>query len=437
MKRILVALIIILAFTNSYKESKTECIINSDIANFWEAYDKIIATKDSVQQYDYLKKIFIEKATPGLVALMEAREYTMQSYIDAINNYPLFWNSVRANTLRSNEFKKEIAAELVKLKELYPPLKPAKIYFTIGALRTNGTTLNDLVLIGSELALTDKNTVATEFPPGFATNRRIYFDSNPINNVVSLNVHEYVHTQQKPMVYNLLSECIYEGVAEFVTVISTGKPSVVPAVNYGKTNELKVKAKFEEEMFNMHKQPYWLWSDTENEFLVRDLGYYIGYALCEIYYNKAEDKKKAIKFLIELDYTNEKQIENFVDGTNYFSSPINQLQETFEKSRPTVVSITQFANGDKNVDPTLTRITLNFSAPMDKEQRGFDYGPLGENNVLRAKSVIGFSEDGKSFTYEVELTPGHRYQSLVTNNFRTTSGVPLKPFLIDIQTAGK
>ena len=435
MHKLIVSLVLLLTLTNSSAQNSNAKIVNYDIANFWEAYDKIITTKDSAQQYDYLNALFISKGSPGLKALMESREYTSQSYIDAIKNYPLFWNSVRKNTLRSEEFTKQIETELVKLKQLYPALKPAQMYFTIGALRTNGTTLNGAVLIGSELALTDKNTVATEFPERFAANRRRYFDSNPINDVVLLNVHEYVHTQQNAMVHNLLSECIYEGVAEFVSVTATGKPSAVPAINFGKANMKRVRKSFEKDMFRMHKQAYWLWSDLENEFKVRDLGYYIGYALCEIYYNNAKDKKQAIKYLIELDYTNEDLIEKFVDGTKYFSAPLSKLYKDFDKSRPTVISIDQIKNGSQNVDPKLTQITVHFSTAMDKNHRGFDYGPLGESNVLRVKNVIGFSEDGKSFTFEVELKPNQRYQSLVASTFRSIEGNPLKPFLIDFQTA--
>lgn len=72
---------------------------------------------------------------------------------------------------------------------------------------------------------------------------------------------------------------------------------------------------------------------------------------------------------------------------------------------------------------------------MNTNHRGFDFGPLGENNVLRVKNVVGFSEDGKSFTFEVELKPDQKYQSLITNSFRATNGVNLKPYLIDIKTA--
>ena len=71
---------------------------------------------------------------------------------------------------------------------------------------------------------------------------------------------------------------------------------------------------------------------------------------------------------------------------------------------------------------------------MNKDLRGFDFGPLGEEHVLRVHKIIGFSEDGKSFTFEVKLEPDRQYQSLVTNRLVSTNGTPLKPFLIDFKT---
>ena len=100
-------------------------LITTDIRNFWDAYNKITATKDSAQQYQYLNTLFIEKGTPGLAAMMKARHYTARSYIDAINEYPRFWNSIRANTLQADRFAKAIDADVRKLKSVYPELQPA------------------------------------------------------------------------------------------------------------------------------------------------------------------------------------------------------------------------------------------------------------------------------------------------------------------------
>jgi hypothetical protein len=92
-------------------------------------------------------------------------------------------------------------------------------------------------------------------------------------------------------------------------------------------------------------------------------------------------------------------------------------------------------NGSIDVNPNIRQITLNFSEEMNIEHRGFDYGPLGESNVLSVMNVVGFSADHKSFTFDVELKADSHYQSLVTNRFMSKSGVPLEPFLIDIKTS--
>lgn len=436
MKKISILLISTVIFAScQINGQNSNNIVTSDIANFWTAYDKITSTKDTIQQYQYLDKLYFDKGTVGLKALIANRNYTPKEYLDAINNFPKFWSSVKNNTLRANEFSFDLEKGIEKLKNIYPDLKPAQIYFTIGALRTNGTTMDSLVLIGSEIAMTDNNTITSEFPIEISTNRREYFDSNPIDNLVLLNIHEYVHTQQNPIVHNLLSYSVYEGVAEFVSVIAMDTKSSTPAIEYGKIND-KVREKFEREMFYGNNVNQWLWSDTKNEFDVRDLGYYIGYQLCELYYDQAKDKNLAIKKMIELDYTNETEIENFVNATGFFSTSLQELYQNFEKKRPNVIGIKPITNNSKNVDSKIKQITLQFSESMNENYRNFDFGPLGENNSIRIKNVVGFADNGKTITFKIEnLEPNKQYQLTIGNGFRNLNNVPLKPYLIDFKTS--
>ena len=184
-------------------------VIDDDIVNFWEAYDAITSTQDSVLQSQLLDSLYIQPGTAGLKAFMERKGYTPERYLHAINTYPKFWASIRKNSFRSKAFREEIEVEITKLKAIYPDLKAAKIYFTIGALMSPGTTMDSLVLIGAELALADSNAVTDELPDWLAENLRRYFDSNPIQDVVLLNVHEYVHTQQNTHGYDLLSQSLH------------------------------------------------------------------------------------------------------------------------------------------------------------------------------------------------------------------------------------
>jgi len=426
---------IVIAFTfyacEQKSQSVSENIITTDIDNFWEAYDSMVNTNDSIVQYQYLDSLYIQKGTLGLKGIMQARNYTPQEYIHAINSYPKFWSSIRENTLKTANYTADLEEGIEKIRAIYPALKPAKMYFTIGALRTGGTYLDSLVLIGSEIAMADKNTVTSEFSEEVRAGRRTYFDSNPINDLVLLNIHEYVHTQQNPLVHNLLSYCLHEGIAEFVSTTAMGVPSAAPAIAYGKNNDA-VSKKFEEEVFYGNNTHHWLWSDFENEFNTRDLGYYIGYTIAELNYNNAEDKQAAIKEMIELDYTNETQIENFVNRTNFFSKSLEELYNDFETTRPTIVKIEQFENNSTSVNPNTDEITVVFSEPLNGLNTGIDYGTLGEEHFPKVTDRFWASDAG-SWTLKVALEPDKKYQ-MVLSNFRTEKGTPLIPYVIEFKT---
>jgi len=426
----------IMIFVFSFAFAQQENIVTYDIDNFWKAYDKITATKDSAQQYAIINEMFISKGSPGLKAIMQVRDYTDRSYIQAINNYPLFWQSIRPNTLRAKSLASEIEKGVQKLKTIYPATKPAKVYFTIGALRTGGTTLDSMVLIGCEIGLADKTTVTKEFPANMG-HLRPYFDTDPIRNIHFNNVHEYVHTQQKITICdNLLGQCVMEGVAEFVAVKATGKASTTPSFTYGKANEEKVRNKFATQLYNAFTG-FWLYSNGENEFGQRDLGYYVGYAICERYYAKAKDKKQAVKEMIQLDYNNEAALEDLVNRSGYFSKTLKELKAAYEQSRPVVTGIREFENNNKNVSSSITTISFDFSEKMDKAFRNFEFGPLGESAVLRFANFRGFAEDGKSISFDIKLEPGKQYQIVLGPGFRTESGISLQPYLVDFRTADK
>ncbi len=416
---------------NEVHDSKT--VITTDIHNFWEAYDKIITTADRNEQMQYLKKLFLQKGTSGLNDIMKARKYTPEEYLEAILKYPNFWASMRKNLAKAEQFSNEIELGIEELRKLYPNLKPAKIYFTMGVFRTGGTTMEDKILIGSETAMVDKNVDLSDFPHDFYL--RTYWASNPIDFLVLTNVHEYIHTQQKDgRNENLLFRSLKEGVAEFISVLAMNTESTTPSVKYGKQNEQSVRAAFQKEMFS-NDYGYWLYSNRENPFGVRDLGYYIGYEMVERYYQKATDKKKVIAELIELDYNDQQMIENIIDESGYFEQSIAELSKTYKLNRPRVVNILPFKNGEQKVDPTTQQVTIEFSRAMDIQFRGFEFGPLGEPHVLRVQNFLGFSEDQKSISFEVTMEANKSYQLVLSPNFRAKDGTRIEPYLIDIKTS--
>lgn len=411
----------------------TDNIVTSDISNFWQAYDKIQSTTDTSLQMQYLKSHFLDIGTPGLKAIMEARRYQPQEYLDAINNYPLYWNSIRANTNSADKYAQEIQQGINQFKKIYPDYRQAKLYFEIGVFRTPGTTMDSMVLIGAELAMSDENTNTSELPESMS-HLKDYAKLNPINDMAFLNVHEYVHTQQNaPWAYDLLSQSIFEGSAEFVAELATNQASIQSAITYGKANNDLVREKFVQEMFSPWIY-HWIWNDTNNEFNTRDLGYYMGYAIVKKYYDDAADKKLALKEIIELDYTDPASVEAFVENTGYFPQPLATYKEQFESNRPTVSGLKEIMQNDQETSPDLSTFEVQFSEPMDPRFRSTDLGELGEEHFPKIDSIT-FADDGLSARYYVQLKPNTTYEMVIESGYRSERAIPLVPYTLKFSTS--
>lgn len=406
-------------------------VFTSDIDNFWIAFDSIQSTKDSLQQIGFIQKLYIDKGSKGLKAFMEARDYTAKLWVELIRKYPKFWNSIRPNTLTVKSYAAEIEQSIKKLKDLYPGLKEAKIYFTVGGLRSGGTTMDDMVLIGSEIATGNASTDVSEFPNNWLEG---IFKNQQADNLVALNIHEYVHTQQKGNPKDLLGQAIKEGACDFIMELVTGKLLQNNYIVYGRQHAADLKERFKLEMFTT-AYSNWLYNGS-NARNVADLGYYMGYVICKTYYENSSDKKTAIKEIIELNYSNSDAVENFLKRSKYYTGPIpkTELIHAFEEKRPYVLRIEPFANGDSLVNAGIKELRIIFSSPMDKKgfsinngKKGKDYSPI--------TGAVGFSDDGTFFTLNIDMKPDHEYEFIITDkSFRSAEGYPLTPYEVKFKT---
>jgi uncharacterized protein YjaZ len=56
----------------------------------------------------------------------------------------------------------------------------------------------------------------------------------------------------------------------------------------------------------------WLYNGTNDKGIPGDLGYYMGYKICEAYYKKAADKKKAVRDILNIE-----DFKVFFEGSGY------------------------------------------------------------------------------------------------------------------------
>src|SRR5947209_1854593 len=130
--------LIIFIFVSGQGTSRN--VYTTDIDNFWIAFDSIQTTSDSAQQIGFIKKFYIDPGSAGLKSFMIVRGNSAERWVRLIRHSPKFWTSIRPNTLTVKEKAELIENRIQRLKELYPQLTDAKMYFTIGGLNSGGTT---------------------------------------------------------------------------------------------------------------------------------------------------------------------------------------------------------------------------------------------------------------------------------------------------------
>ncbi len=424
--------IFLLLLSVPFSALRAQDIVTDDLAYFWEAYDAIRQEPDTNAHLPLFQELLQDRGTPGLKAIQQARRYTAEDYVAAIRNYPAYWESIRRNEARALAYIPEIAAGLQRFRQLYPDGASAAIYFEPGVFRTPGTAVDGVVVIGAELSFADTATVCWELPASMDY-VRAYAQQNPIDGLVFLAVHEYVHTQQSAAyAYDLLSQSLFEGIPEFLASLSTGQASVQPAFAYGALHREEVLARFAEEMHNPFYY-HWLYNSSDNEFGVRDLGYFVGYTLAEAYYEKQKDKTKAIKALVELDFESPAAVAALVEATGVFPEPLSVYQAAFDARRPVVEAVEGLGDNLESVPYGKAAMAVRFSEPMDRRFWSTGYGEAGES-AFPAITALTFSEDGRTMVYEMDLEPGKAYDFVINSGYRTADLRPLQPKVVRFKT---
>lgn len=435
MLRLSCLFISILNFTVAFGQQPKQRVFSSDIDRFWLAYDSVRTTSDSLRQVAMFTRLYLAKGTPGLRAFQQVEGYTAAEWVGSIRRHPKFWNSIRPSTQLAKTGAQNLAPYLAKFKQLYPALRPASIYFTIGALRSGGTTKDSLVLIGAELETGNPQTDISEFTGKDHAFLASVYARTPFQNMVPLNVHEYVHTQEHGSGNTVLARALNEGTCDLVVELVTGKKVQLPYMTYGPAHEAELKERFKLELFTDNISN-WFYNQLDKPGHISDLGYYMGYAIGKRYYQQARDKKQALKELIELDFNNDYAIEAFLTKTHYYPQPLHKAQvlAAYEQRRPVVTRFWPAPDAEGYLDAAVREIRIEFSGPMDPGGHSTDYGSGGKAAFPVVKQP-GFGADAHFYTYQVALQPGHSYSFVLNGGgFQDEQGYPLKQYEVKFRT---
>ncbi|WP_407405960.1 Ig-like domain-containing protein [Chryseobacterium sp.] len=415
--------------TSVYSQNSNK-IYTSDIDNFWTAYDSIQKSKDFHKNIQFINTLYIEPGTKGLHAFMKARNYNDSLYVQLIKDYPKFWNSVRPHTLEIKNKTTELNLAVEKLKKLYPNLKDAEMYFTIGGLRSGGTVDGNKVLVGAEIATGNSTVDVSEFENSWLKNT---FEKQSLDNIVYLNIHEYIHTQQNGGNNRVLNQSIKEGSCDFIAQLALDKPIQTQYLNYGRRRLAEIKDSFRKEMFSANLNN-WLYNGskkTENP----DLGYFVGYEICKSYYQNSENKSEAIKDIIELNYNDDQDVEHFLIKSKFFSEKIdkNKIIKEYNKNLPMITKIDPFKNNAQAVDPSIKELRITFSKQMDTKNFSISLSEKGKEYFPITK-IKGYENNDTTLVLLIDLKPNKNYEFIINNKgFKSKDGYPLKDDKYSIQ----
>lgn len=274
---------------NKRKDIGNMKIVTSDIDNFWVMYD-VYKKSGSV---DDIQKLYFDKKSAGLDAFTKVRVINAGQMDKVLKIYPQFLESIRSNTLSLKNISGKLIGYFEKLQEIYPEVYFPDIYFTIGCFSTGGTVSGRMLLIGSELMCADENSPTGEL------NSWLKGNIGKIDNIEQIVMHESIHTLQEYNQANLLGASIKEGACDFIASMVTGHELNSAHYIYGRKYEKGLWKEFKKEMYGTDYSR-WLYSGNNSIGRPSDLGYFIGYKICEAYYENSEDKTRAVKEIIEV-----------------------------------------------------------------------------------------------------------------------------------------
>jgi hypothetical protein len=271
-------------------------ISDSDLPHFWRAFDSCMQTNDTTIRKNFIQKYYFDSATIGLKGLIEQdSKYLpmLTAYSRAIKR-DKYWKSIRATTYTFINKSDSLRNAYKKLKSIYPAATFSDVYILATPFMHGGTPVNGGFIIGVDMI---SKTAASDFSQ--FSKAAADFLSRP-EYFIPLIIHENTHTMQKQDDEStLLSRSLIEGAADYITYLTIGKTATQKNIyDYGFAHEKELwnKFKLEKDSSNFAE---WYMSDG-GKGPAPDLGYFIGFEICDAYYKNAKNKSKAIKDIVEL-----------------------------------------------------------------------------------------------------------------------------------------
>lgn len=256
----------------------------SDVTAFYRLYDAANGKPSgSTLQQDY-----IDKGTDGVRQFVPDRIMSGEALAKAVTREEAVYREARSCMDVLPAVTARLQGSFRRLAALAPEATFPPVTILIGRNNSGGATGKSGVLIGLEVVC-----------------RSSWLQPDLADRLYHLIAHEYGHVEQSPALDDdgakttVLRQSLIEGVAELVGQLTSGQVSNVHLQTWTTGHAEKIDQRF---LADADKQDIsaWLYNGVGTPEKPGDLGYWVGYRIAKAYYDKATDKRIALRTLLDL-----------------------------------------------------------------------------------------------------------------------------------------
>lgn len=262
-------------------------ISTSDVTLFWQAWDAWVAdgAVDS-RLATVLQEQYLAKGSTGVRDFTPDRIISAQALAARILEDRAYYEKVRPITVQIAAQEAEMRAIYRRFLERYPDAVFPALYVVVGRRNSGGMSSPRALILGAEMFA----GAGARLDP---------------SDVLPMVAHELVHFQQRTdpgRGGTLLGASIREGGADFIAEQIAGRHINERVKSYGDAHEHELWPRFRADLERQDGHRAWLYNGRDPARVgPPDLGYYIGYKVCQSYFQAAPDKAAAFRRLVQLD----------------------------------------------------------------------------------------------------------------------------------------
>jgi hypothetical protein len=300
--------------TTTLDPNKAE-VVTADVVHFWRAFDES-GKVPTERRGDVYRREYFDLGSQGLKDYAAFRRVTAETLAAHVEQNRDAYATIRPFINEVVKQKPVIQAAFRRLKALYPDMKfPAHVYLVVGPQKGAGMNSDNGIILAADMFATPPGTpysytrVSAAYVPYAAVHETIHFNQ------------AYQTNDQSTLLQNVVSE----GTADFIASLVLQEPAVrqhTDRWHYGCGNETELAARLLREADLKITKP-WLFDHAPDTGWPPDMGYWIGYRISQAYYDRANDKRAALRDMLGVT-----DFKAYLEASGYPGSRTSCVPET-------------------------------------------------------------------------------------------------------------